>query len=145
MSEPTLRKNIQKVIVGPHLHSLATVTESGLPWVRYVMAVGYEDLSIQFATNITSRKIAQFRANPDVHLTCGVGNFMEMAPYVQIQARAEIQTDQAVKSDFWIPPFAQFFGSEENPDYCVVKVIPYRIEYLAVGALEPQVLDVSLD
>jgi general stress protein 26 len=141
MSAHTLRENIQEVIVGPHLHSVATVTEAGLPWVRYIMAVGYDDLTIQFATNLKSRKIAQLKANPEVHTTCGVGDLMEIKPYVQIEGRAEIQTDQAVKTAFWVPPFEQYFGSDTNPDYCVVKIVPYHMEYLAVGSKRPEVLE----
>ena len=140
--EKSLLEKIQAVIVGPNLLSVATVTEENTPWVRYIMGIGSKDLSISFATNLSSRKVPQIRRNPEVHVTCGVGDFREIKPFVQYQARAEILTDQASKSEYWMPQLARFFKSEDNPDYAVVKLQPYRIEYMAVGATCPETLEI---
>ena len=48
-----LEEKIRAVIGQPHLASLATVTEDGKPWVRYVAPVGAEDLTVRPLTTPT--------------------------------------------------------------------------------------------
>ncbi len=46
----TLKDHILEIIGRPQLASLATLTEEGKPWVRYVMVTGDKDLSLRFAS-----------------------------------------------------------------------------------------------
>jgi general stress protein 26 len=64
----------------PQFASLATITEDGLPWTRYVMIVGDNDLTLRCATLVTARKVDQVERNPEVHLSCGIMNPMDMKP-----------------------------------------------------------------
>ena len=67
-----LRDKIFEILCKPQMASLATVTAEGKPWVRYVMALTDEDLTLRFATFIEARKVAQIQAHPEVHLTIKV-------------------------------------------------------------------------
>ena len=67
----TLKEQIAAIITPLQLSAVATIAE-GKPWVRYVMTVGGDDLSMRFATYAQSRKVAQIVANPEVHVTLGV-------------------------------------------------------------------------
>jgi hypothetical protein len=44
-----LKERILDVIGKPHMAGLATVTEDGRPWVRYVMPVSAPDMTIRFS------------------------------------------------------------------------------------------------
>jgi general stress protein 26 len=134
-----LRDQIHEIISKPQLAGLATVTPEGTPWVRYVMTVAAEDLSIHFATFIQARKVEHIKANPEVHLTCGVTNPMEMTPYLQIQGKASLRTDEEIRHAFWSDMLAPIFDGPDDPKYGVVEVMPYRIEYCTPGSYEPQV------
>lgn len=134
-----LKEKILEIIGKPHMASLATVTEDGKPWTRYVMPVASEDMTIRFSTFLNARKVAQIRNNPEVHLTCGVYNPMEWVHYLQIQGKAEVTTDQAVKDANWNDEIAKIFSGKDDPNYAVIEVRPYRIEVNTMGSMTPEV------
>ena len=143
MSE--LKKNIINIICKPQLFCLATITLEGKPWVRYVFCEGRQDMTIRFATFVNSRKVAQIRKNPEVHLTCGVSSPADMKPYVQIQGRAVFLTDTVERQDFWKESLKNYFKGPDDPNYGVVVVKPYRIELCSPGSLNPQIWDDGID
>ena len=134
-----LKDQIFEILCKPQMASLATVTEDGKPWVRYVMALTFEDLTMRFATMVQARKVKQIKANPEVHLTCGVTNPTEMHPYVQVQGKAVLKTDKETRHAFWNDMLKPIFEGPDDPKYGVIEVTPYRIEYCTPGSYEPQV------
>lgn len=141
MSE--LKEKIRQELAGLQLASLATVTESGLPWTRYVMVQADDDLVIRCATCLEARKVAQIRNNPEVHITCGITDPMVMKPYLQIQGRAEIITDTAEREAFWNPSLVDIFSGPDDLNYAVVVIKPYRIECCTPPDMEPEVLELG--
>ena len=135
----TLKDHILEIIGKPQLASLATLTEEGKPWVRYVMVTGDKDLSLRFASFLESRKVAQIKKNPEVHLTCGVTSPESADSYLQVQGRAEVTTDEAQRRAYWKDELKRYFSGPDDPNYCIVRVVPYRIEYMAPGSMEPEV------
>ena len=123
------------------LASLATVTESGLPWTRYVMITGDDSLTIRCATFLGSRKVQQIQNNPEVHITCGITDPLEMKPYLQIQGRAEVITDEAERHALWNPSLESIFSDADDPTYAVIMIKPYRIECCTPPNMEPEVLE----
>jgi len=139
----SLKEQISTVITPLQLSSFATITEDGKPWVRYVMTVGREDLSVRFATFSQSRKVAQIAVNPEVHVTLGVNNPAEMKPFLQVQGRARFSTDEAERHGFWSGMLANYFSGPDDPNYGVVIVTPYRIELAKTGVPMPEVWTVD--
>lgn len=135
----TLKDHILEIIRTPQLASLATVTEEGTPWVRYVMVTGDTDLTLRFASFLGSRKVAQVKKNPEVHLTCGVTSPESADSYLQIQGRAEVTVEEAERRAYWKEELKRYFSGPDDPNYCIVNVTPYRIEYMAPGSMEPEV------
>lgn len=131
-----LKERILEIIGKPHLAGFATITADGKPWVRYVVAVGAEDLTIRFSTFVGSRKVQQIQKNPEVHLTCGATSLTEMTPYLQIQGTASLVTTQEEKDGFWNPELENYFTGPSDPNYGVVVVKPYHIEYAEPGTME---------
>ena len=134
-----IKAKIMSVIGQPFLAGFATVNEEGKPWVRYVYAVGSDDMTIRFSTFLSARKVAQIEKNPEVHLTGGVLNPMDWKHYLQIQGKAELTTDQAEKDAFWNDEIAQIFDGPDDPKYAIIIVRPYRIEINSYGSFIPEI------
>ncbi len=135
-----LESKILAVFRPAAIAALATITEQGRPWVRYVVVGAAPDLTLGFATSLGSRKVAQMRANPEVHLTAGAGDLEKMGqPYVQVEGRAAVLTDPAVKRAHWREELKDYFSGPDDPDYAIVVIKPRRIEYWAFDARTPRV------
>jgi general stress protein 26 len=136
----TLKDKILAIIGQPVLGSLATVTPEGKPWTRYVVPQADADLIVHFSTFVGSRKIAHLRGNPEVHLTVGHNTLSNMGqPYLQIAGRAEVSVDPAIKQKYWHDELKAYFSGAGDPNYCVVLIKPYRIEYQTFESQTPEV------
>ena len=96
-------------------------------------------MTIWVATFTNSRKILQITKNPEVHLTTGVATMETAESYLQIQGKAEILTDTKTKKAVWFDHLRGIFSWPDDPNYCVCKITPYRIEYHQVGPVPPEV------
>ena len=134
-----LTQKIQTLLSQPTLAEFATVTRDGKPWVRYVMAAMDESMTIRFATFIGARKVAQIENNPEVHLTAGVGDPSKDTNYIQVQGTATLVTDEAERHAFWVPILKGVFSGPDDPNYGVIIIKSYRIEYCSAGTLKPEV------
>lgn len=139
MSE--LKDKIQHDLSGMQLANLATLTEEGLPWTRYVMIQADRTLTIRCATHLNARKVAHIQNNPEIHVTCGVLDPAHMKPYYQIQGRAEVSTDDAERHGFWNPSLESIFSGKDDPAYAVIVIKPYRIECYTPPEMSPEVLE----
>lgn len=130
-----LKERILEVVRGrPVLSAFATITEGGLPWVRYVIAETNEDLDFRFTSFVDARKVGQMRNDPEGHLTCGIQDPSKFhMPYLQVQGRAEFRTDAEARHDYWSDRLAVLFDGPDDPRYGVVTLRAYRIEYTRVG------------
>jgi general stress protein 26 len=134
-----LAEQIKALLSLPALSGLATITADGKPWVRYVMSVMDDTMTVRFATFTSARKVAQIAQNPEVHITAGVCDPSKDTNYVQIQGTAKLVTDEAARHAFWHPMFKGVFSGPNDPNYGIIEVVPYRIEYWSAGSMEPQV------
>lgn len=133
MEKEKVKEIILNVIQGVHSASLATLKE-GKPWVRYVMCAPMGDaLSLYCSTSLKSRKIAQLETNPDFHITMGWNEAEQKGPYLQISGKAVIHTDAETKKKCWVPAYEMFFGTPENPDYCIIEFPLESVEVWGYG------------
>ena len=122
------------------LSALATVTEDGKPWVRYLMVTCDPDtLCMWTTTSPNSRKVTQVRANPEVHLTLGVRDLPTAVDYLQVQAVVEVLTDTQTKHKFWTDDLTAYVSGPDDPNYAVIRFTPYRIEYQTRTGEAPEV------
>jgi len=135
-----LKSKILAIIGKPVLGALASLTEEGKPWTRYVVPVADADLNIRFATYLGSRKVKQLKAKPDVHLTAGGNTLADMSkPYLQIAGKATVSTDPADKKNLWNDNLKTYFSGPDDPNYCVVIIKTSRIEYMTFESPNPEV------
>jgi len=115
------------------LCALATVTEEEHPSVRTMRATIDDDLTIRCPTFLGTNKVAQIRTRPEVHLTCGSTDSDRPGSYFRIQGRAEISTDPTDRRLAWNDRLEKWFSGSEDPNYAVVRIVPYRIAALPIG------------
>ena len=136
---PELKDKIFAILQTPQLAGLATITEDGKPWVRYVMVAASEDLTVHCATFVGARKVKQIEKNPEVHVTCGVTDPRNMAPYLQIQGQAKLNTSKEARHGFWSDMLAPIFKGPDDPNYGVLEISPRQIELWSPGVHQPEV------
>ena len=134
-----IKERILQTLTQPQLCGLATITQDGKPWVRYVMTVASPDMMIRCATFVSARKVKQIKKNPEVHLTCGVTDPRNMAPYLQIQGRAILNTSREARHGFWNDLLSSIFDGPDDPKHAVLEIKPYYIERWTPGVHEPEV------
>ena len=134
-----LKTRIQEILRQPQLAGLATITQDGKPWVRYVMVIASPDLTIRCATHTSARKVKQIARDPEVHLTCGVTDPQKMAPYLQIQGRATLNTSPSARHGFWTDMLLPIFDGPDDPNYAVIEIKPYCIEYWSPGTFKAEI------
>ncbi len=136
---PDLKQRIYEIVKTPSLGVLATLTEDGKPWARYVTPWADQDLTLRLATFVGSRKVAQIKNNPNVHLTIGVTDPTAGKPYLQIAGTAAIKDDQQTKTRTWFDGLEHIFSGPSDPNYVVVEIAPVRIELQGMGMQPPEV------
>ncbi len=127
----TMKENILKVIAGPHVAAVATLSE-GKPEVRFIVLEGQPDLSLVGATMKATRKVGQLKKNPVVGISIWSGKEFS-DPYIVFRGKTEIHEDLQTKKKYWNPMYEQFFKTVDNPDYVVLKFVPGEIEYIGPG------------
>ena len=95
-----LENNIWKILDREQIAALATITEEGKPWVRYVTIEADEDFALRCCTSLGSRKAKQILKNPEVHLTCGNLQPPNDSAFLQIAGRAEIRSDRKTREKY---------------------------------------------
>ena len=134
-----LQKRIVEVFTEPSIVSaFATLTKDGKPWVRYVCAIIGDDFKIRFATFADSRKVAEIKQNPNVHLTCGKFD-PKIEVYIQIEATASVTDSKEERKNMWYEHLGAFFKGPEDPNYVVMVLDPFRIEVYGPGLEGPEI------
>jgi general stress protein 26 len=134
-----LKQRIFDVAREMQLMNFATVTENGKPWVRYVIGKSDNDLVFRFCTHMESRKVAQIRKNPDVHISLGVTSLETAKNWLQVEGTAEVSTEKAERDSFWFDDLKNYFTGPDDPSYCIVMIRPSKIEFGTMGSMIPDV------
>ena len=144
MLEKSLKDKILKVIEGSKLASLATIAR-GKPWVRYVVAHNQgANLNLYICTYRDSRKIAQIKKNPNVHITIG-GNMDNLeASFVQIAAYARVRSDAGIRKKCWQEFMRKYYSGPDDPKYVVIEIKPKVIEYMSSETHTSQIYKVGV-
>ena len=134
-----LKEKIAEVMSSPQVMPLATVTEEGKPWVRFMVGAAGPDLTVMFATDKRTRKIQQIEKNNQVHITAGGQNPMDSPGYVQYQGQAHFTQDEKLRKMLWNDKLERYWKGPDDENYGVLVVKPQRIEYMSMESWEPQV------
>lgn len=132
MAKDDVKKNAAELIRRSRYSKLITFGTDGAPRGRIMtnLPMG-KDMVIWFATGLSTSKIRDIRKNPNVSVFVDDPYDMSNASII---GKAEIVTDDRLKKKFWQEVFGFFFpGGPSDPDYCLLKIAPKKIEYLNPG------------
>ena len=122
-----LREKILEVIGGLHTAAVATL-DGNMPAVRFMLLMGFSDMTLVGGTMKSSRKVVQLEKNADVAIAVWSGKNIT-DPYVEIRAQVKIHEDIATKKKYWNPMFVPYFRSVDNPDFIVLHFTATEITY----------------
>lgn len=134
MTKDELRRNVIDLISRNRYAKLITFGPDGSPRGRIMtnLPIG-RDMVIWFATGLSTSKIRDIRRNPAVAVFVDDPHDQTNA---SISGTAEIVSDDRLRRKFWRDGFGFFFpGGPSDPDYCLLKITPKRIEYLDPGPM----------
>ena len=75
------------------------------------------------------KKIAEFKDNPKAHVLIGYDETNNRS-FLEIDANVEILKDQETIDWIWNKQDKSFFDSKDDPNLCVIKVIPKSIKIM---------------
>lgn len=75
-------------------------------------------------------------------MTTGVTSIETAESYLQIQGKAKTLTDEATRKAVWFEGLEGVFSGPDDPNYCVCKITPYRIEYHKMGPVPAEVWEI---
>lgn len=127
----TDKQRIVKIMKETLDHTYFATTDKNQPIIRSMTPVIDDDMNIWLITYSNSRKVKQIKKNPKVCL------FFTKQPTgdktVCVLGKAKIITDLKTKKHVWqiahYDPTPYFPKGPEHPPFCVLKIIPSKIEW----------------
>jgi general stress protein 26 len=132
MVKNDLKQKVVELINRNRYAKLITFGTDGAPHGRIMtnLPLG-KDMVIWFATGLSTNKIKDIKKNLNVSVFVDDPNDQTNASII---GKAEIVTDDRLLKKFWQEPFGFFFpGGPSDPDYCLLKITPKKVEYLNPG------------
>jgi len=132
MAKNDSKKQVVALINSNRYSKLITFGVDGAPHGRIMtnLPLG-KDMVIWFATGLSTNKIKDIKKNPTVSVFVDDPNDQKNASII---GKAEIVTDGRLLKKFWQEPFGFFFPrGPSDPDYCLLKITPKKVEYLDPG------------
>lgn len=127
LNKQQVTKAIEKVLNSSKIGVLSTAHHNK-PNSRYMVFYN-DDLNLYTKTNINSLKVEEIENNSDAHILLGYNETTNNS-FVEIDATIEVVKDQKVIDWLWETQDKTFFNSKEDPELCVLKVIPRSIKLM---------------
>lgn len=127
LNKQQVTKAIEKVLNSSKIGVLSTAHHNK-PNSRYMVFYN-DDLNLYTKTNINSLKVEEIENNPDAYILLGYNETTNNS-FVEIDATIEVVKDQKVIDWLWETQDKTFFNSKEDPELCVLKVIPRSIKLM---------------
>ena len=118
---------IEKVLETSKVGVLSTAYNNK-PNSRYMVFYN-DDLTLYTKTSINSVKVDEIEDNPHAYILLGYNETTNNS-FVEIEANIEIVEDQKVIDWLWETQDKTFFDSKEDPNLCVLKVVPKTIQLM---------------
>ncbi|HFQ9800130.1 TPA: pyridoxamine 5'-phosphate oxidase family protein [Staphylococcus aureus] len=133
MSNSQAIQAIENVLATSKVGVLSTAYNNK-PNSRYM--VFYNDgLTLYTKTNIHSAKVKKIKENPAAYVLLGYNDTTNRS-FVEMEATIEVVTDQKVIDWLWEAQDKSFFSSKEDPELCVLRVVPQSIKLMNDKSLD---------
>jgi len=134
MAKNDLKQSVAELIKRNRYSKLITFGPDQAPHARVMtnLPLG-NDMVLWFATGLSTSKIKDIKTNPHVSVFIDDPNDLTNASII---GKAEIVTNAQLLKKYWQEPFRFFFPKgPSDPDYCLLKITPKKVEYLNPGQL----------
>ena len=128
MSNQDIKERIIKVLAESKVGSLATV-KGNKPHSRY-MTFFNEDLTLYTPTSKETYKAEEIEENPNVHILIGYSGDGMGDAYIEVQGKAVIREDQALKDKYWGEQMKKWIKSPNDPDFIILEIKPETIRLM---------------
>lgn len=118
---------IEKVLETSKVGVLSTAYNNK-PNSRYMVFYN-DDLTLYTKTSINSVKVDEIEDNPHAYILLGYNETTNNS-FVEIDAQIEVVKDQKVIDWLWETQDKTFFDSKQDPELCVLKVVPKLIKLM---------------
>lgn len=118
---------IEKVLETSKVGVLSTAYNNK-PNSRYMVFYN-DDLTLYTKTSINSVKVDEIEDNLHAYILLGYNETTNNS-FVEIDAQIEVVKDQKVIDWLWETQDKTFFDSKQDPELCVLKVIPKSIKLM---------------
>ena len=119
-------QSIEKVLDTSKVGVLSTYNNQ--PNSRYMVFYN-DELTLYTKTSNESTKVEEIKNNPHAYILLGYNETTNNS-FVEIEANIEIVEDQKVIDWLWETQDKTFFNSKEDPNLCVLKVVPKTIKLM---------------
>lgn len=120
-------QSIEKVLDTSKVGVLSTAYNNH-PNSRYMVFYN-DELTLYTKTSNESNKVEEIKNNPYAYILLGYNETTNNS-FVEIEANIEIVEDQKVIDWLWETQDKTFFDSKEDPNLCVLKVVPKTIQLM---------------
>ncbi|MBQ4868581.1 pyridoxamine 5'-phosphate oxidase family protein [Priestia megaterium] len=136
MSNNDVKNQILSVLDDYTIGTLATI-QDGKPYSRFMMFF-YEDLVLYTATNKDTHKVEELEKNPYVHILLGYDGRGWSDPYVEVEAKVNVETNEELKKKFWNEKLKEWIKSPDDPNYLLLQLTPERMRYFDKAGSKPK-------
>lgn len=127
MDKQQVIQSIEKVLDTSKVGVLSTAYNYQ-PNSRYMVFYN-DELTLYTKTSNESTKVEEIKNNPHAYILLGYNETTNNS-FVEIEANIEIVEDQKVIDWLWETQDKTFFNSKEDPNLCVLKVVPKTIKLM---------------
>ena len=132
------KQKITSIMKDNFLFASLSTSDGDQPRVRTVSPIVEDDMSIWVTTRTTSRKMKQLQKNPKICLASVEPPEGDKA--ATVIGQSSIIPDTEKKKRVWkLAPFdlhEHFPGGPTSSDFCLLKIIPKRIEWRDSGTAD---------
>lgn len=126
----TIKTEIRKLRESAQVAYVGSVNGEGFPQIKGMLVLEHESMKTHyFSTNTSSRRVAQFRANPKacVYYCDDTKDKYKGALFT---GTIEVCTDRATKEFLWREGFEMYYPKGiDDEDYCVYRFTAETVNY----------------
>lgn len=130
MNKEKVREEIIALRKSANVAYVGSVNEEGFPQIKGMLVLESESMKVQyFSTNTSSRRVAQFRANPKACVYY-VDDTKDKYKGALFTGTIEVCTDHETKAMLWRDGFEMYYPQGvDDPDYCVYRFTARSVNY----------------
>jgi general stress protein 26 len=133
-----LQDKIKTIIENHRIGILSTIRE-GKPHSCF-MIFQHDGHILYIGANEETQKIGDIRENKHVHVLLGYDGKGWNDNFLEIEATAVIEEDEAQKKKYWSEDLMKWVQNPVDPNYVLVKITPSKIAYIEKAGSEPEII-----